>query len=108
MRVILKRGTKGDREFPHESTGRARQRAESLGWLHNVTPKEEGETIVVDATDYYKDNQFIIEYYEGASCEWYPYGEGKFNSRKAAQEMIVNIQAVDEYSANLCLRVWRV
>ena len=55
MRVILKRGAKGDREFPHESTGRARQRAESLGWLHNVTPKEDGDVIVVDATEYYND-----------------------------------------------------
>lgn len=57
MRVILKRGTKGDKDFGHESTGRARQRAESLGWLHNVVPmdSEDGQTIVVDATRYYED-----------------------------------------------------
>ena len=55
MRVILKRGAKGDKDFGHESTARARQRAESLGWLHNVTPKEDGEVIVVDATEYYND-----------------------------------------------------
>ena len=55
MRVILKRGSKGDKDFGHESLQRARQRAESLGWLHNVTPQEDGDTIIVDATKYYED-----------------------------------------------------
>jgi hypothetical protein len=57
MKVILKRGTKGDRDWGHESLRRARQRAESLGWLHNVVPQEEGDTIVVDATAYYQEDQ---------------------------------------------------
>jgi hypothetical protein len=56
MRVILKRGPKGDREFPHESRQRAWQRAESLGWLHAVEPKYVGEDLIeVDASVYYAD-----------------------------------------------------
>lgn len=107
MRVILKRGSKGDKDFGHESAGRARQRAESLGWLHAVQPVEEGDVIVVDATTYY-DDTFIIEYYDGSNGEWYQYGEGRFPSRDAAEQAIVNLCAIDAYSAKLSLRARRV
>jgi hypothetical protein len=107
MKVILKRGIKGDKEFAPESAIRARQRAESLGWLHNVEPKEDGDTIVVDATTYY-DDTFVIEYYEGASSEWYQYGEGKFPNRGAGELALAQLVAIDEYSAKLNLRVRRI
>lgn len=107
MRVILKRGTKGDKDFGPESAGRARQRAESLGWLHAVQPVERDGVIVVDATTYY-DDTFIIEYYDGASCDWHQYGEGRFPSRDAAEQAIVSLCAIDAYSARLTLRARRI
>ena len=57
MKVILKRGPKGDREFPQESRFRAWQRANSLAWLHGSSIKDEGDTLVVDAVSYYGGDQ---------------------------------------------------
>lgn len=53
MKVILKRGPKGDKDWGEETPQQARQRARALGELHYITPKEEGDVIVVDAVEYY-------------------------------------------------------
>jgi hypothetical protein len=58
MRVILKRGNKPDLVYPATSSQRAWRRAENLGWLHHVEPKYSGDnTIIVDASEYYKDHK---------------------------------------------------
>ena len=53
MKVILKRGPKCDKDWGEETPQRARQRARALGELHYVTPKEGGDVIVVEASEYY-------------------------------------------------------
>jgi hypothetical protein len=59
LRVIVKRGKdKSPLYFGPERKARARQRAESLAWLHCVKPHqitENEDTIVLDASDYYDD-----------------------------------------------------
>jgi hypothetical protein len=56
LRVIVKRGKdKVPLYFGPERKARARQRAESLAWLHNGKIEEIQDTIIVDASEYYDD-----------------------------------------------------
>ena len=53
MRVILKRGIKGDIAFDHATKKQAWSRAFHLAELHSADVVEVGEAIVIDASTYY-------------------------------------------------------
>lgn len=53
IEVHLHRGTKGTNKFPAENPVRARQRAESLAWLHSTNYTQKNNIIHVHADEYY-------------------------------------------------------
>jgi hypothetical protein len=58
LRVIVKRGeNKPPLYFGPENKARARQRAESLAWLHHAKVEETQDTIILDASEYYDDRK---------------------------------------------------
>jgi len=54
MKVILKRGKKGNLEWEHPDRKSAWMRANALADLHNATIYENQDTFIIDASKWYR------------------------------------------------------